>query len=153
MAATTTRFAIGHAGINVTDLARSKHFYSEIFGWTVQAEGSEGDMPYAFLGDVDRLVVTLWQQGEGRFDAGRPGLHHLAFEVPVIDQVKEAEARVREAGARLYHDGVVPHGEGVSSGGIFFEDPDGTRLEIYAAAGADSEGSAPFGEAPTCGFF
>ena len=43
-------------------------------------------------------------------------------------------ARARR-GLRLYHDGIVPHSEGASSGGIFFEDPDGIRLEIFTGAG------------------
>ena len=49
-------------------------------------------------------------------------------------------------------DGVVAHGEGAASGGIFFTDPDGIRLEIYAPGGAESA-PAPSGAAPTCGFF
>ena len=58
---------------------------------------------------------------------------------------------MREAGLRLYHDGIVPHGEGAASGGIFFEDPDGIRLEIFTGAGV--HGTAPSQAAPTCGFF
>jgi lactoylglutathione lyase len=103
-----------------------------------------------FLGIDGELVVTLWQQSAGEFPTDRPGLHHLAFLVDDIDTVRAAEERVRASGARLFHDGVVPHAEGASSGGIFFADPDGIRLEIYAAAGAD--GAAP-SDGPTCGFF
>jgi hypothetical protein len=40
--------------------------------------------------------------------------------------------------------------EGAASGGIFFFDPDGIRLEIFTPTGADV---APSGTAPTCGFF
>jgi lactoylglutathione lyase len=43
---------------------------------------------------------------------------------------------LRSRFATFAYDGVVPHGEGTHSGGIFFEDPDGTRLEIYAKDGA-----------------
>lgn len=76
-----------------------------------------------------------------------------SFPVDDIERVREAEGRVRAAGARVHHDGIVPHGEGVSSGGLFFEDPDGTRLEIYAPRGADAEAQAPDAGVPTCGFF
>jgi lactoylglutathione lyase len=145
-------FATGHVGINVTDIERSRAFYQQVFGWKVLSQGNEPDKHFVFLGDDRALIVTLWQQSEGRFDAGSPGLHHLSFQVGDVEDVKLAEARVREAGARLYHGGVVPHREGVSSGGIFFEDPDGTRLEIYAPAGVDGA-PAPSGSAPTCGFF
>ena len=48
---------------------------------------------------------------------------------------------------------IVPHSDGASGGGIFFTDPDGIRLEIYAGDGAHDHGAAPYGEAPTCGFF
>jgi lactoylglutathione lyase len=142
----------GHVGINVTDLARSTAFYQEVFGFEVIREDVDGDRRYAFLGIDGDLVVTLWQQSSGEFLTDRPGLHHLAFLVPDIEIVRAAEERVRALGAPLFHDGVVAHGEGASSGGIFFTDPDGVRLEIYAASGADVA-PAPTAGAPTCGFF
>ncbi|MFD2356646.1 VOC family protein [Nonomuraea ferruginea] len=97
-------------------------------------------------------MVTLWQQSDGGFAADRPGLHHLAFQVPDIEAVRLAEATLRDLGVPLVYDGVVPHGEGASSGGVFFTDPDGIRLEIYAPTGADTA-PAPTQGAPTCGFF
>ncbi len=130
----------GHIALNVSDLDRAVRFYTGVFGFE-QLGGGDG---YAFLGDGERTVLTLWTAGE---DA----LHHLAFEVPAIEDAAAAEERVRAHGGRMHHDGVVPHREGATSGGIFFTDPDGIRLEIYAAAGAT--GAAPHGDAPTCGFF
>jgi catechol 2,3-dioxygenase-like lactoylglutathione lyase family enzyme len=147
MVVTMTTFATGHVGLNVADLDRSVGFYGAIFGFDIQGRGDG----YAFLGDDDRLVLTLWQQSEGDFATDRPGLHHLSFEVDSIEAVRAAEERVREAGLTLHHDGIVPHGEGATSGGIFFEDPDGIRLEIFTGAGV--HGAAPSGAAPTCGFF
>jgi hypothetical protein len=35
---------------------------------------------------------------------------------------------------------------------VFFTDPDGIRLEVYAPTGADVI-AAPVSGAPTCGFF
>ncbi|MES9538352.1 VOC family protein [Spirillospora sp. NPDC049024] len=142
----------GHVGLNVTDLDRSVPFYQRVFGFEVQAEGKEADRRWAFLGRDGRLVLTLWQQSDSAFAPRSAGLHHLSFQVESIDEVKAAERVLRELDAELVHDGVVPHGEGVSSGGIFFTDPDGTRLEIYAPTGADTA-PAPSGAAPTCGFF
>ncbi len=69
-----------------------------------------------------------------------------------MDEVRAAEARLNSRGAKFIYDGIVPHAEGRPSGGIFFEDPDGVRLEIFAALGAEGE-HAPTGEAPSCGFF
>jgi lactoylglutathione lyase len=142
----------GHVGLNVTDLGRSVDFYRQVFGFEVLGEQTDGDRRYAFLGLDGTLVVTLWQQSEGRFPADRPGLHHLAFQVPDAGAVQRAEVTLRALGADLAYDGIVPHGEGASSGGLFFTDPDGIRLEIYAPAVA-ATASAPTPGAPTCGFF
>lgn len=142
----------GHIGLNVTDVARSTAFYRRVLGFEVISQQTEDDRRFAFLGIDGTVMVTLWQQSSGTFGADRPGLHHLAFQAPDIAAVRQAEAAVRELGAELFHDGVVPHGEGASSGGIFFSDPDGVRLEIYAPSGADVA-PAPTADAPTCGFF
>jgi catechol 2,3-dioxygenase-like lactoylglutathione lyase family enzyme len=141
----------GHIGINVTSLDRSRDFYSDIFGLTRIGGSDDAGRRFAFLGDGERLVLTLWEQSGGRFDGRTPGLHHLSFEVASIDDVRAAEERLRARGATFAYDGIVPHAEGAHSGGIFFEDPDGTRLEIYAKDGAS--GAAPVSGAPTCGFF
>ncbi|MEU6738806.1 VOC family protein [Streptosporangium sandarakinum] len=145
-------FQTGHIGLNVSDLDRSRDFYVKVFGFEVVGESGQEERRFAFLGLDGALVLTLWQQSEGRFATGLPGLHHLSFQVPDIEAVRRAESVVRGLGATLHHDGVVPHGEGASSGGIFFEDPDGIRLEIFAPDGAGDR-PAPTTGAPTCGFF
>ncbi len=145
-------FNTGHIGLNVTDLQRSKQFYQAVFGFELAGESTEANRTFAFLANGGETVLTLWQQSNGRFPSSTPGLHHLSFAVDHIDKVKIVENKLRELGAKLYHDGIVPHAEGASSGGIFFEDPDGIRLEVYAAQGADGR-PAPSGDAPTCGFF
>ncbi|TMR21395.1 VOC family protein [Nonomuraea turkmeniaca] len=145
-------FQTGHIGLNVTDLDKSKEFYQRVFGFTVAGESQQDERRYAFLAQDGTLVLTLWQQSAGRFAAALPGLHHLSFQVADLAAVREAEAVIKEIGATLHHDGVVPHGEGASSGGLFFEDPDGIRLEIYAPDGAGDR-PAPTSGAPTCGFF
>ncbi|MBC7930942.1 MAG: VOC family protein [Rubrivivax sp.] len=143
----------GHVGINVSDVGRSAKFYRDALGFKVTNESSDGDRRFAFLGDEGgKLVLTLWQQSDGRFDKSRAGLHHLSFRVDTMAEVREAEARLRALGAHVYYGGAVSHAEGADSGGVFFEDPDGIRLEIFSPEGA-KDLSAPAGEAPSCGFF
>lgn len=142
----------GHVGLNVTDLVRSTAFYRALFGFEVLAEQTEGDHKHALLGLDGKLMVALWEQSDGRFATDLPGLHYLSFQMPDIDAVRRAEQTLGELGVELFYDGIVPHGDGASSGGVFFTDPDGVRLEIYATTGAESA-KAPVQGAPTCGFF
>ena len=147
-----TRFTTGHVGLNVSDLGRSTHFYQEVFGLDLAGQSSVAGREYAFLAQDGVLLLTLWPQSRGTAMSGRPGLHHLSFQVDSIEQVRAAEERLRALGAVIHHGGIVPHREGADSGGLFFEDPDGIRLEIFAPAGA-GERPAPYADDPTCGCF
>ena len=148
----------GHIGLNVTDLDRARAFYLRVLGYDLIAESPQ-DAPherrFAFLGRNGVPLLTLWQQASDGYPADRSGLHHLSFQVDTIDEVHEAERVLKELGVAFHHEGVVPHREGADSGGIFFTDPDGIRLEIFAAVGVADAGDAeaPSGEALTCGFF
>ena len=147
-----SNFETGHVGLNVNDLARSKEFYTDVFGFEVRGESTAEDRKYAMLANSGKLVLTLWQQSAGEFSRQTAGLHHLSFQAESITQVKEIEAKLRTRGARLIYDGIVRHSEGAKSGGIFFEDPDGIRLEIFTTEGLE-EYSAPEKGASACGFF
>lgn len=144
--------APGHIGLNVSQLDRSVAFYRTVFGFDLVRRSSDAARPFAFLGHDGATVLTLWQQSAGAFAADRPGLHHLSFQVDSVEAVREAERRLRGLGARLHHDGVVAHAEGADSGGLFFDDPDGIRLEIFSPRGV-AGAPAPHADGPTCGFF
>ncbi len=142
----------GHVGLNVTNVDRSKDFYQKVFGFDVIMEGREEGRHYVFLGHGGAIVITLWQQSEGVFATDRPGLHHLSFQLDNVDAVKEYEATLKGLGVKFLYEGIVPHREGAHSGGIFFEDPDGIRLEVYTPKGLSGD-NAPNPDAPSCGFF
>jgi lactoylglutathione lyase len=146
------RVQTGHIGLSVSDLARSLQFYQAVFGWDILGQSQAAGREYAFLGAEGALLLTLWPQSAGRTDHGRPGLHHLSFQAADIAAVRAFADRLRSLEIPVLYDGIVPHGEGMDSGGLFFEDPDGIRLEIFSATGAGGQ-TAPIADGPTCGFF
>ena len=152
MSNTAGSFETGHIGLNVNDLARSKEFYREVFGFELRGESTDEERKYAMLAHNGKLVLTLWQQSASGFSRETAGLHHLSFQAKSVAQVKEIESKLRALGAKLIYDGIVLHSEGAKSGGIFFEDPDGIRLEIFTSEGLE-EYSAPQKGASACGFF
>jgi lactoylglutathione lyase len=66
--------------------------------------------------------------------------------------VKSLEEKLKTHGATFIYDGLVTHAEGADSGGIYFEDPDGLRLEIYTLSGVSAHSSSPT-NGKACGFF
>ncbi len=143
--------SVGHVGINVTNLERSIAFYESVLTLVVMRRVDEGERRFAYLGDGEQITLTLWDQAGGAYCGICAGLHHLAFKAESLQDLDDAVARLRELEATIHHDGVIAHREGAMSGGVFFEDPDGTRLEIFVASGLTA--SAPTGDAPACGFF
>lgn len=144
--------APGHIGLSVTDLDRSLAFYQDVLELEVIQVSTDPGRRFAFLGAGGRLLLTLWEQSAAAFDPGTAGLHHVAFQVPTLEAVEAAEAKLRGRGVMPRYDGVVPHREGGDSAALFFSDPDGIRLEIYSPTGAAGL-AAPVPGAPSCGFF
>ena len=147
-----TAIATGHIGLSVTDVDRSLAFYQDVLQLELIQRADHEGSRFAFLGAGGRLFLTLWQQSTVGYAPRQAGLHHLAFQVPTLDAVQAAEARLRARGQTPRYDGVVPHREGADSAALFFTDPDGIRLEIYSPAGAAGL-AAPVAGAPSCGFF
>lgn len=138
--------AIHHIRMTVTDVERSREFYTSVLGFQVAAQMPESiDDPLsaglakALMGGVvlqnGPVLFGLRAAGEDhiasadRFDEHRVGLDHLSFSVPSRSDMEEA--------ARLLDERGVPRGEIVdlTSFGIYvmaFRDPDNLQLELTA---------------------
>ena len=132
---------IHHLRLTVTDVNRSREFYTRLLGFGVAAEMPPADDPsYGAVNAVlfggvvmikDNLLLGLRPvapQGD-RFDQNRVGLDHLSFSVSSHDELEQAVRLLDERG--------VPHGEitDFSSFGIYvleFRDPDNIQLELTA---------------------
>src|SRR5262249_1865306 len=127
----------------VTDVARSRQFYTSLLGFEVAVESPPPDDPAAaetfkilFGGCVmirGNLLMGLrpMAPASDRFDPDRVGLDHLSFGVGGRADLEQA--------VRLFDERGVTHGEikTLPSFGIdvlSFEDPDGVQLELTAPA-------------------
>ena len=125
----------------MTDVQRSRQFYTSLLGFQVAVESPPPGDPRAaetfnvlFGGVVmirGNLIMGLRPMAPAadRFDPDRVGLDHLSFGVPSRDDLEHA--------VRLFDEHGVPHGEitRLPSFGIDvlpFEDPDGIQLELTA---------------------
>ena len=134
---------IHHLRLTVTDLERSRRFYTGLLGFDVAAESPPPDDPSAaevfkilFGGIVmirGNLIMGLRPMAPAgdRFDPDRVGLDHLSFGVASRGDLDDA--------ARLFDEHGVPHGEITTLAGfgidvLPFEDPDGVQLELTAPA-------------------
>ncbi len=132
---------IHHLRLTVTDLDRSRQFYTELLGFDVAVESPPADDPSAaeafkvlFGGVVmtrGNLIMGLRPMAASgdRFDPNRVGLDHLSFSVASREDLEHA--------LRLFDERGIPRGQitTLPSFGIDvlpFEDPDGVQLELTA---------------------
>jgi len=141
----TTPFAvrkIGHAVIFVSDLERSKQFYTDVLGFRISDIYDGSMMPggMVFLrcnGDHHCLALVGDESvGKGGDAANGKSLHHIAFELATIDEVFRARDHLLAHGTKITFNGRRRAGCQVA---VEFLDPDGHHLELYW--GLDQVGS------------
>lgn len=138
-----TSSGYAHVRLTVTDIARSKAFYSEVFGWPIAIDTSDRvDEPGVRESQQDFYGGTVFQTPSGTlfglrpagpsgqiFDSEHTGLDHVSFMVESRDDLLAACEQFEKAG--------IPHGEvtDLTDAGIAilsFSDPDGVHLELTA---------------------
>ncbi|MEU7910596.1 VOC family protein [Microbispora bryophytorum] len=118
---------VRHVEIGVADLARSLGFYRDLLD-LAPAQGPVGGPGVAWLA-AGSVLLKLVETGDGDLggwvnDDLQRGIRHIGFKVGDVDLRAE---RVRDAGVPF----TLPPLDAV--GGVriaFFQDPDGTHLEI-----------------------
>ena len=119
---------IGHVVLNVSDLAASERFYTEILGFEVSDRYPDSMVPGGMLFlrcNTDHHGVALVG---GAQKAAKSSLNHFAFEVGTPAEVFRARAWLREQGVPIHFEGRRRAGCQLA---VEFQDPDGNNLEIY----------------------
>ena len=141
---------IHHLRLTVTDVERSRQFYTGLLGFEVAVESPPPDDPQAaevfkllFGGVVmirGNLLMGLRPMAPAgdRFSPDRVGLDHLSFSVESRDELEQAVRLFDEAG--ITH-GVITSLPSFGIDVLSFEDPDGMQLELTAPSGSPAPGS------------
>ena len=120
---------IGHVLLRVSDVERSRAFYSTILGLKVVEEDPEhGGVFMALEGQAHTvdLFPVQDQASAPRAVPGGVGVHHVAFHVASEAALADAYFTLQDHGIPIVR--AVDH---VSQKSIYFHDPDGNYLEIY----------------------
>ncbi|MTD13883.1 VOC family protein [Nakamurella sp. YIM 132087] len=135
-----------HVRLTVSDIARSKAFYSQVLGWPIAVDMSDHvdepgvrEAPEKFYGGTvfstpsgALLGLRPVAPGDSVFDPDQAGLDHVSFAVASRDDLVAAAERFSAEG--------IEHGEVIdlTAAGmaiLSFQDPDGINLELSAPLG------------------
>lgn len=130
-----------HVRVTVTDIARSRSFYDDVFGFPVAFElpadadeATREQLSFLFGGVIYQVPGGLFglrpmAPNGDVFDEDRAGLDHVCFNVADRAAIDAAAAQLDTLGVK--HDGVKDIGAGFI---LEFRDPDNIALELMAPA-------------------
>jgi catechol 2,3-dioxygenase-like lactoylglutathione lyase family enzyme len=119
--------AIDYTVIFVRDMAAMRRFYEDVLGLELQRELSPNWLEYQLGGNTLALARPSLTAADAPTPAGSAALQ-LEFKVPAADVDACAEELVR-AGVALVS---PPTDHAFGHRTLFFRDPDGNLLEVYA---------------------
>lgn len=117
---------ITHAGIVTKNFAAMKRFFTEVAGLDIVA-GAETEDQVVLRGGSSTFDLALIAPKAGR----EPGLRYIAFLVPDLANLAEAEARSGSAATS-----VKVLGESSKGRSIVIQDPDGLNVVLYSSEDA-----------------
>ncbi len=123
---------IDHVYLAVSDLARAEAFYDRVMtvlGYRKLHSTIAGDPHVHFYNRQFGFSLRPARAGTPPHDPYAPGLHHFCFRVADEAAVDRAAAALRAAGIEVSEPRYHPE-YAADYYALFFEDPDGVRLEI-----------------------
>ena len=121
---------LNHIVLTVSNVARSRAFYSDLLGFEVTLIEGDADKSFFFSsGGVQFFFFPSRQPVPGdRFSEFRIGLDHLSFTAPSRDALKELADRLISAGVDT--NGVEQFAP-TANWYVSFRDPDNIQLEYW----------------------
>ncbi len=125
-----------HLELYVHDLERSSEFWGWLLtelGYEPLQEWDEG-ISWHPAGEPAGTYIALVLAPEGAADLDRRsvGLNHVAFAVASPAEVDRLTDALRRRGERVLYPDRHPYAGGEDHYAVFFEDPDGLKVEVVA---------------------
>ncbi len=113
---------LGHVGIPVTDIERSREFYRDVVGLTITDEDLDRGMVFmsARPQEEHHEFVLMRGREDGKI------VQQISFRCPSLADVKAYHRLFLEQEVPINR--IVTHGNAIS---IYFADPDGNQVEVY----------------------
>jgi catechol 2,3-dioxygenase-like lactoylglutathione lyase family enzyme len=124
-----------HVEIYLADLEKSRSFWD----WFLPELGykvfQQWDLGISYiLGQTYLVFVQADADQQTKvFNRRQPGLNHLAFYVEDKIRLDELCQCVKDRGLRLLYTDLYPHAGGRDQFALYFEEPDGLKIELVAA--------------------
>ena len=120
---------VSHVALTVTDLERSKRWYSDLFGVQTLFEGDEDGIKFCVTMHPSSLIIGLREHSAGsgdQFTPQRTGLDHIAFGVQDRAELEKWESTFEEKGVTYTPTIDTDYGHVLN-----FKDPDNIALELF----------------------
>jgi catechol 2,3-dioxygenase-like lactoylglutathione lyase family enzyme len=116
---------LGHVGIHVTDIDRSRAFYRDVLGLTITDQDMKSGATFFSSRPEEEHHELLIAPGRTVAE-GEVLLQQVSFRCDTVEEVMAFHQRLKQAGVKIEQ--VVTHGNAI---GVYFFDPDGNRFEVY----------------------
>ena len=121
---------LGHVGIFVRDVEKSKKFYTDILGFKVS---DVNELGIVFLrrgtDHHDTVLVPLPKESHSSVHAERREVQQIAYEVDRVEDLREALKFLQEKGVKIVS-GLRRRGPGNDTT-VDFLDPDGNNIQLF----------------------
>jgi catechol 2,3-dioxygenase len=116
----------GHVALRVRDLEAARHFYHDILGMRIGEEWPGRAIFFRFNDYHHDIVVFKATDDAEPASQRHAGAAHIAFLADDFETVRNTYRRLRDNDVRVR---CTDHGFTKS---VYFNDPDGIELEVYA---------------------
>ncbi len=129
-----------HVEIYCSDLERSQEFWTWFLNhlgyktFQIWPEGISlrlGSTYLVFVQAVDKFK-------DASYHRAKPGLNHLAFHASSPHQVDRLTELLKVRGTKLLYQDRFPNAGGKTTYGVFFEDPEGIKVEVVCDLGYEN---------------